>query len=58
VGEKKMGRPTDNPKDIMIKFRSDKMTYEKLKECSKKLKVSQAEVLRTGVHKVYDGLQK
>jgi len=53
-----MGRPTDNPKDIMIKFRADKTTYEKLKECSSKLEVSQAEILRTGVKKVHDDLKK
>lgn len=51
-----MGRPTDNPKKISIKFRADDETAEKLKECSEKLEVSQAEILRRGVHKVYDEL--
>lgn len=58
MGEKKMGRPTDNPKDIMVKFRADKTTYENLKECSDKLGVSQAEVLRRGVKKVHDDLEE
>jgi len=53
-----MGRPTDNPKNISIKFKADDETVQKLKECSKKMAVSQAEILRRGVHKVHDGLTK
>lgn len=51
-----MGRPTDNPKDIALKVRLDKATAEKLDECVKIMEVSKAEVLRQGVHKVYDDL--
>lgn len=58
MGEKKVGRPTDNPKNIMVKFRADEDTYQKLKECSNAMRVSQAEVLRQGVHKMHDGLKK
>ena len=58
LGNKKMGRPTDNPKNASIKFRADDETVHKLKECSEKLEVSQAEVLRRGVHKVHDDLNK
>lgn len=58
MGHKKMGRPTDNPKNISIKFRADNETAEKLKECSEKLEVSQAEILRRGVHKVHDELKE
>ena len=58
MGEKKIGRPTDNPKETMIKFRADKTTCENLRECSQTLRVSQAEVLRRGVKKMYDGLKK
>lgn len=57
VGDKKIGRPTDNPKDITIKFRIDKDTHEKLHECSETLKISRAEVLRQGVHKIHDSLK-
>jgi len=53
-----MGRPTDNPKNASIKFRADDETVRKLKECSDKLEVSQAEVLRRGVHKMHDGLNE
>ena len=58
MGEKKLGRPTDNPKNIMVKFRADEDAFQKLKECSDAMQVSQAEVLRQGVHKMYDGLKK
>ena len=53
-----MGRPTDNPKSTSIKFKADDETVSMLKECSKLLEVSQAEILRRGVHRIYDDLKK
>lgn len=58
LGNKKMGRPTDNPKNTSIKFKADDETVKKLKECSEKLEVSRAEVLRRGVHRMHDDLNK
>jgi hypothetical protein len=58
LGNKKMGRPTDNPKDISLKVRLDKGTAEKLDACIEELKVSKAEVIRRGIHRVHDDLQK
>lgn len=58
MGNKKMGRPTDNPKDISLKIRLDKDTAETLDNCVRALKVSKAEVIRRGIHKVNDGLNK
>lgn len=58
MGTKKIGRPTDNPKDIMFKTRLDKDTSDKLDECSEKMKVPKAEVVRRGVHLIHDGLEK
>ena len=58
MGNKKMGRPTNNPKNLSVKFKADDETVRKLKECSEMLEVSQAEVLRRGVHRVYDDLKK
>ena len=57
LGNKKMGRPTDNPKDISLKVRLDKATAEKLDERIEELNVSKAEVIRRGVHKVHDDLK-
>ncbi len=53
-----MGRPTDDPKNISVKFKADDETFRRLKACSEQLKVSCAEVLRRGVHKMYDDLKK
>lgn len=58
MGDRKMGRPTDNPKDISLKVLLDKDTAEKLNECVQVLKVSKAEVMRRGVNEVYKGLPK
>lgn len=58
LGNKKMGRPTDNPKDISLKIRLDKETSERLDDCVEALEVSKAEVIRRGVHKMYDDLKK
>ena len=58
MGAKKLGRPTDNPKDITMKIRLDKQTSEKLEKCSVKLEVSRAEVVRRGVNKIHDDLNK
>ncbi|CAB1245029.1 conserved protein of unknown function [Ruminococcaceae bacterium BL-6] len=58
MGGKKLGRPTDNPKNIVLKIRLDKDTSHKLEHCSGKMKVPKAEVVRQGIHKMYDDLQK
>lgn len=56
LGIKKMGRPTDTPKDISLKVRLDKASSEKLDECIRILEVSKAEVVRQGIHNVHDAL--
>ena len=58
LGNKKMGRPTDNPKTISIKFKADKDTAAKLRKCSEEMNVSRAEILRRGVHRMYEDLPK
>jgi len=58
MGNKKMGRPTDNPKNVSIKFKADDETAQKLKECSQKMEVSQAEILRKGVHRIHEDRNK
>lgn len=57
-GYKKMGRPTDNPKTISVKFKADEDTFSMLDECSKRLNLSRAEILRQGVLKMYEDLFK
>lgn len=58
MAAKKLGRPTDNPKDITMKLRFDKDTYQMLSECSEQMGVSRAEIVRRGVRKMRDDLKK
>ncbi|GKX29368.1 hypothetical protein SH1V18_18480 [Vallitalea longa] len=56
MANKKIGRPTNAPKNKTIKFRIDDETNKKLESCSKELNESKSEILRKGVNKVYDDL--
>lgn len=58
MGQKKLGRPTDSPKDIILKIRLDKPASERLEECSAKMGISRAEVIRRGIKKMHDDLEK
>jgi predicted DNA-binding protein len=54
---KKMGRPTDSPKDISLRIRINAQTDEKLKECSQTLDVTKSEVVRQGINRIHDDLK-
>lgn len=57
VNHKRVGRPvSDNPKDKTIKFRIDEETDEMLAYCNKKLNLSRAEIIRTGIKWIYEFL--
>lgn len=43
----------DNPKDIMLRTRIDKETYEKLEEVARILSVKKSEVVRRGIESEY-----
>lgn len=58
MANKKIGRPTNAPKNKTIKFRIDDETDRKLEYCSKELDETKSEILRKGVSKVYDDLNK
>ncbi|MDR1630140.1 MAG: ribbon-helix-helix protein, CopG family [Oscillospiraceae bacterium] len=58
MGNKKMGRPTDNPKTGIIKIRADEQTIEKLSECSERLNMSRSDIVRKGINDIYDSLDK
>nr|QGT51224.1 hypothetical protein Firmicute1046_3000 [uncultured Firmicutes bacterium] len=58
MGQKKLGRPTDNPKDISLKVRLDKETSKKLDDCIKIFDVSKAEIVRRGIHKIHEDIPK
>ncbi|AZK45185.1 CopG family transcriptional regulator [Paenibacillus lentus] len=59
MSSKKMGRPpSDNPKSDLIRVRVDQTILNKLDACTKKLNTNRSDVIRKGIEKMYDDLQK
>ena len=58
MATKKVGRPTDNVKDFMLRTRMDKETVDKLDYLSKELKLSKSEIVRRGINKQYKEIKK
>ncbi|MFM9278147.1 ribbon-helix-helix protein, CopG family [Paenibacillus jiagnxiensis] len=59
MSSKKMGRPlSDNPKSETIKIRVDQETMSKLNASAEKLNTTRSDIVRKGIEKVYDELQK
>lgn len=58
MSNKKMGRPTDNPKNDIIKIRATKDDREKLLFCCEKTGKTQYDVVMDGIDKVYTELKK
>ena len=56
--KKKMGRPTDNPKDIPTHVRLDRECNEILTAYCAKEKVARTEAIRRGIKKLKDDLKK
>ncbi len=58
LARKKPGPHPEKPLDTQIKTRADKDTMEKIEYCMAKLKITRSEVLRRGVHSLYESLQE
>ena len=58
IGEKKMGRPTDNPKKNGYRIRMTDDELRKLEECCRLTKLSKADVIRLGIDKIYQEAKK
>lgn len=58
MGIKKGTKLTDNPKDIQLKIRADKQTVEDLEYCCEKTKLNKSEVIRLGIQKVKQEVDK
>ena len=54
----KMGRPTDNPKNISLQLRISADTDRNLKFCADKLGVSRTKVIEEGIKKVRSEIEK
>lgn len=55
---KKIGRPTDNPKDAQMPVRLSSDEIEKLEYCSQKTGKSKAEIIRIGINKVWESIEE
>jgi len=59
MSSKKMGRPpSDKPKSKTIEIRVDQEIMIKLDASAEKLNTTRSDVVRKGIEKVYDELQK
>lgn len=58
MATKKKGRPTDSRKDSEIRVRANPETMRKLDVCSEKLNTNRSDVVRRGIDKMYDDLNK
>ncbi|WP_432402154.1 ribbon-helix-helix protein, CopG family [Wukongibacter sp. M2B1] len=54
---KKIGRPTDNPKNISVRIRMDETTVTKLDKCCEVENLNRSEMIRKSIHKFYDDLK-
>ena len=52
MANKKLGRPTDNPKNIRLAVRMDKETFEILDKYCQKENISKMEGIRRGIRKL------
>lgn len=58
MATKKMGRPTESPKDYMLRVRMDKETLTQLDEICETEKLSRSEVVRSGIQEQHSKLKK
>lgn len=58
MGIKKGTKLTDNPKDIQVKIRADRKTVETLEYCSEKTGLSKSDIIRLGIQKVKESVEK
>lgn len=56
--DKKMGRPTTNPKNEELKVRISEKDKEKLEYCITNSNKNKSEIVREGIDKVYKELKK
>lgn len=54
----KMGRPTESPKDTMIRVRMDKETVAVLDDCAQQLNTTRSEVIRKGIRLMHETIKK
>lgn len=55
--KKKMGRPTNNPKNYQTRIRMTQEEWDKLEHCSKVMSKTKTEIVNLGVDKIYNELK-
>lgn len=59
MSQKKIGRPASpNSKHTMFRVRLDDLSMSKLNDCANKLKTTRSDVVRRGIDKMHDDLNK
>lgn len=58
IEDKRMGRPTNNPKNEELKVRISQEEKDKLEYCMKNTNKNKSEIVREGIDKVYKELKK
>lgn len=56
--ERKIGRPTDNPKNIQTRIRMTQEESDMLEECSLFFGITKTEVIIRGIKEVYSKIKK
>lgn len=52
------GRPTNSPKDTMLRIRVDSETLEKLDNCTRKMNSNRSEIVRQGIDLMDEKINK
>lgn len=58
VEKKKMGRPTDAPKNYRESFRLSEEDMRKIRFCMEKTGMSKTDIIRIGIDEVYQKMKK
>ena len=58
VEKKKMGRPTDSPKEYRKSYRLSNEDMQKIKACIERTGMTETDIIRMGIDKVYQETQK
>ncbi len=59
MAQKKIGRPvSSDSKHTMFRVRLDDASLRKLNECAEKLQLTRSEVVRKGIDRIHDDLDK
>lgn len=55
---KKRGRPTDNPKDYLLRVRMDVKTAQRLSKCASAMGVSKSQAVRLAISMLNESIQE